>query len=130
MERKSTASISSSPRDFRTAFTAAFRKYILLTPGIATGYWKDRNNPAQALSSGDISNKFSPLKLTVPLVTIYFSFPTNTFASVLLPVPLRPMITCSSPGLTSKFIPFRISFSSTLTLRFSILIIIIFHFSF
>ena len=44
---------------------------------------------------------------------LFLSFPASTFARVLLPEPLRPIITCSSPGLTSRLIPFRISFSST-----------------
>ena len=32
----------------------------MLTPGISTGYWKERKIPAQLRSSGDISSRFFP----------------------------------------------------------------------
>jgi len=37
--RNSDVLISGSPRYFRAALIAALRKYLLLTPGISTGYW-------------------------------------------------------------------------------------------
>ena len=43
--RNSTASISSFPSCLFFAFNAALKKYAMLTPGIATGYWKHKNNP-------------------------------------------------------------------------------------
>ena len=51
---------SASPRALRWAFSAAFRKVIVATPGISSGYWKARNTPAAARSSGSISSRFWP----------------------------------------------------------------------
>ena len=57
---KSGVGSSSSPRALRCAFSAAFRKVMVATPGISSGYWKARNTPAAARSSGSISSRFWP----------------------------------------------------------------------
>ena len=66
---KSIASSSSSPRARRTALTAAFMKYALLTPGISTGYWNARKSPRWARSSGSRARRSSPSQAMRPAVT-------------------------------------------------------------
>ena len=44
-------------------------KLVMPTPGISTGYWKERNRPAQLRSSGAIARRSSPAKVTLPSVT-------------------------------------------------------------
>ncbi len=66
---KARASWGVSPRAVRTAFTASFRKVVLATPGISTGYWKARNSPLAARSSGSSARMSSPSKRTWPSVT-------------------------------------------------------------
>ena len=48
---------------------AVFIKFVMETPGISIGYWKDINSPAQALSSGFIANKSLPSNSMEPEVT-------------------------------------------------------------
>ena len=49
------------------------------------------------------------MKVAEPAVTVNFSLPASTDASVDLPEPLGPMMACTSPALTSRSIPLRIS---------------------
>jgi hypothetical protein len=58
--RKSPADISASPRARRWAFKAVRRNWTLETPGISTGYWKPRNRPAAARSSGRQFEEIAP----------------------------------------------------------------------
>ena len=53
----------------RRAFTAMRRKLATDTPGIVAGYWKARNRPARARSSGSASVRSSPLNRIWPSVT-------------------------------------------------------------
>src|SRR5437016_8151968 len=76
--------------------------------------------PARARSSGDSSNRSLPSYNTRPPVTTYSSRPASTWASVLLPLPLGPMIAWTSPGLTVRSTPVRISRSPTFACRFFI----------
>src|SRR3989337_1044363 len=118
--RKSIASSSGSPRYFRIAFSAAFRKYAFPTPGISTGYWNAMNTPSRARSSGFIARRSFPSYRTVPCVTSYVIRPARTWASVLFPEPFGPMIAWTSPASTVMSIPRRISLSFTLACRFRI----------
>ena len=61
---------SSSPRALRLAFTAAFMKLVMLTPGISIGYWNERKSPAQERSSGLIASRSWPAKVMLPEVTV------------------------------------------------------------
>ena len=65
--KKLAESTSFSPKYLRFEFTADFKNEILLTPGIATGYWNDKKTPSLALSSVSISNNDLPLYVTLPL---------------------------------------------------------------
>ena len=65
----SAAFSSGSPFALRFSLTAAFRKFVIDTPGISTGYWNDRNSPSWARSSGFISRRFLPLYHASPSVT-------------------------------------------------------------
>ena len=67
--RNSGAEISGSPRALRWAFIAVRRKVMLPTPGISTGYWKARNRPCAARSSGSIASRSSPSRVAEPCVT-------------------------------------------------------------
>ena len=42
---------------------------MLPTPGISTGYWKARNSPSAARSSGSIASRSTPSSVAVPSVT-------------------------------------------------------------
>ena len=88
---------------------AARMKLTIDTPGISTGCWKDRKSPSCARSSGFMANKSLPLNVTLPLVTSYEGFPTNTLLNVLFPAPFCPIKACISPGFTVRLIPFNIS---------------------
>ena len=48
------STIPASPRALRCAFSAVRRKVMVATPGISTGYWKARNTPLAARSSGSM----------------------------------------------------------------------------
>src|SRR5438128_329930 len=64
-----------------------------------------------------MSSRFLPSKRTSPSVTVKASRPARTPASVLLPEPLGPMMACTSPALTLRLTPRRISLSSTRACR-------------
>ncbi len=112
MRRNCAASSGASPRYLRISLTAVFKKLMVVTPGISTGYWKARKMPSAARSSGARSSKSLPSKSTLPLVISYSSRPANTEARVLLPEPLGPMMAWTSPGFTVKSIPRNISLPS------------------
>src|SRR4051795_12565571 len=104
----------------RPVLMAMRRKLAIDTPGIATGYWKARKRPACARSSGSASVMSVPLKWTDPSVISYSGWPMMVEASVDLPEPLGPIRACSSPLLTLRSTPLRISRSSTRTWRLRI----------
>src|SRR5688572_29423648 len=56
----------------------------------------------------------------VPSVTSYPGCPASTCASVLFPDPLGPITACTSPSLTVRSTPRRISFPAIDALRFLI----------
>ena len=105
---KSLVGSGSKPCAFLLSVMEVLIKLETEIPGISTGYWKERNIPLWALSSGSNSNKSFPSKVILPPSTSYSSFPAITAESVLFPEPLGPMIACISPAFTSKFIPLRI----------------------
>src|SRR3954454_4531170 len=104
----------------RRVLIAMRRKFAIDTPGMETGYWKARNRPACARSSGSPSVMSSPLNVMVPSVISYEGWPMIVEASVDLPEPLGPMSAWISPLLTSRSTPLRISRSSTRTCRLRI----------
>src|SRR6267143_4779373 len=53
----------------------------------------------------------------MPCVTVYAGWPAKTWASVLLPEPLGPMMACTSPAWTRSVTPRRISFPSAAAWR-------------
>src|SRR5947199_389469 len=114
---KSIASISSTPRYFRIAFNAAFRKYALLTPGISTGYWNAMNTPSRARSSGFIARRALPSNRAWPPVTSSVRRPARTCARFVFPLPFGPMTASSSPALLERPTPFRISLPVPFTCR-------------
>ena len=116
--RNSAAESGSSPRKRRCSLTASFMKPAIVTPGISTGYWKPRKSPRRARSSMDISSRSRPMKVAEPSVTVNFSLPASTDASVDLPEPFGPMMACTSPAFTSRSMPRRISLPSTEACRF------------
>src|SRR3954471_15773263 len=118
--RKSAASRSCWPRCLRIAFSAFFRKYVLPTPGISTGYWKARKTPSRARSSGDIASRSLPLKSTEPSVTLKPSRPDRTCASVDLPEPFGPIMATTSPAATVRVRPLRTGLSPAVAWRFLI----------
>src|SRR5688572_9253830 len=118
--RKSLSEIASSPRASRWAFMTIRRYLALVTPGIATGYWKAMNRPARARTSGSASVMSSPLKRTWPSVTSKLGWPMTTFASVDLPEPFGPMRAWISPERTWRSTPLRICLSPAATCRFRI----------
>src|SRR5437660_10195731 len=69
--------------------------------------------PSRARTSGDSSRRFLPSNSTSPRVTSYDGCPASTFASVDLPEPFGPMMACTSPLVTLRSMPFRISLPST-----------------
>src|SRR4051812_28250628 len=58
--------------------------------------------------------------MACPSVTLYNSRPARTPASVLFPEPFGPMMACTSPALTVRSMPLRISRSPTVACRFLI----------
>src|SRR3954452_1670130 len=104
----------------RPVLIAMRRKFAIDTPGMATGYWKARNRPAWARSSGSAAVMSSPLNVIVPSVISYSGWPMIVEASVDLPEPLGPMRAWSSPLETDRSTPLRISRSSTRTWRLRI----------
>ena len=67
--KNSLADKAGSPLYLRCSFTAARIKLTMLTPGISTGYWKDRNKPSWLLSSALKARRSFPSKVTLPFVT-------------------------------------------------------------
>jgi hypothetical protein len=63
------AAIAASARALRTLVTAIRRKLAIETPGITVGYWKARNSPFWARSSGLHSRMSSPKYRIDPSVT-------------------------------------------------------------
>ena len=57
------------PRFLRTALSAVRRNVMVATPGISIGYWKARNTPLAARSSGAMASRSSPFQSTSPSVT-------------------------------------------------------------
>src|SRR3954452_24978927 len=96
------------------------RYFVIVTPGIATGYWKAMNRPRRARSSGSASVMFSPLKRISPSETSRPGWPMITLASVDLPEPLGPMSAWISFEWTSRSRPLRISLSPAATWRLRI----------
>ncbi len=72
----------------------------------------------RARSSIGSDNMSRPRNSAEPSVTVNFSLPDSTEASVLLPEPLGPIMACTSPALTVRSIPFNISLSPTDACRF------------
>src|SRR3954471_5100313 len=96
------------------------RYFVIVTPGIATGYWKAMNNPARARSSGSASVMSSPRKMTWPSVISRPGWPMIALASVDLPEPLGPISAWISPLLTVRSRPLRICLSPAWTWRLRI----------
>ena len=57
------------PRFLRTALSAVRRNVMVATPGISIGYWKARNTPLAARSSGSMASTSSPFQRMSPPVT-------------------------------------------------------------
>src|SRR4051794_18836048 len=96
------------------------RYFAVVTPGIATGYWKAMNSPARARSSGPACVMSVPLKRICPSVTSRPGWPMIALASVDLPEPLGPIIAWISPERTCRSTPLRICLSPAATCRFLI----------
>src|SRR4051812_20040082 len=97
------------------------RRYlVMVTPGMATGYWKAMNKPARARSSGSASVMSSPWKMIWPSVTSRPGWPMIEFARVDLPEPLGPISAWTSPLLTVRSRPLRICLSPACTCRLRI----------
>src|SRR5688572_16180942 len=118
--RKSFSEIGCSPRASRWAFMTIRRYLAVVTPGIATGYWKAMNRPARARSSGSASVMSSPSKRIWPSVTSRPGWPMIALASVDLPEPFGPIIAWISPERTWRSTPLRICLSPAATCRFLI----------
>src|SRR5687768_8203896 len=109
-----------SPRASRWAFMTMRRYLAVVTPGIATGYWKAMNRPARARSSGSDSVMSSPSKRIWPSVTSRPGWPMIALANVDLPEPFGPIIAWISPERTWRSTPLRICLSPAATCRFLI----------
>src|ERR1700712_2194918 len=96
------------------------RYFVIVTPGMATGYWKAMNRPARARSSGSASVMSWPWKMIWPSVTSRPGWPMIALASVDLPEPLGPISAWISPLLTVRSRPLRICFSPAWTWRLRI----------
>ena len=84
-----------------------------LTPGTSVGCWRARNSPARARSHVGRPRRSTPSRVTDPSVTSYPGRPIRTWDRVDLPEPLGPITAWTSPGRTSRSIPWRISVSPT-----------------
>src|SRR5215217_1587018 len=109
-----------SPRASRCALITMRRYLVVVTPGIATGYWKAMKRPATARSSGSASVMSWPSKTIWPSVTSRFGCPMIALARVDLPEPLGPMSAWNSPERTCRSTPRRMDFSPALTCRLRI----------
>src|SRR5215217_1454475 len=96
------------------------RYFVMVTPGIATGYWKAMKSPRRARSSGSSSVMSWPRKATEPSVTRKAGLPITALASVDLPEPLGPMSAWTSPRSTVRSRPRRICWSPAATWRLRI----------
>src|SRR3954467_733025 len=76
------------------------------------------NTPSLARSSGSSSNRFLPSYNTYPETTSYDGCPAKTFDKVDLPEPFGPMIAWTSPLLTCRLRPFKISLPSMPACKF------------
>src|ERR1035437_6404832 len=99
------------------ARSAARMKLTVVTPGMAVGYWKQRNRPRRARASAGSASRASPPKGAVPAATGDLGWALSGEASVLLPEPLGPISAWTSPAGTVRSTPRRISLSSTDTVR-------------
>src|SRR4051794_37316601 len=118
--RNSFSGTGCSPRASRCAFMTMRRYFAVVTPGIATGYWKAMNRQARARSSGSASVMSSPSNRIWPSVTSRPGWPMTALASVDLPDPFGPIIAWISPERTWRSTPLRIAFSPAATCRFRI----------
>src|SRR5215210_5055486 len=120
VRRNSFSGIAGSPRASRWALMTMRRYFVVVTPGIATGYWKAMNSPATARASGSASVMSSPSKRIWPSVTSRLGWPMIALASVDLPEPLGPMSAWNSPERTCRSTPRRMFLSPALTCRLRI----------
>src|SRR5918999_2594850 len=118
--RKSLSEMGCSPRTSRWAFMTMRRYLAVVTPGIATGYWKAMNRPARARSSGSASVMSSPSKRIWPSVTSRPGWPMIALASVDFPDPFGPIRAWNSPERTWRSTPLRIFLSPADTCTFLI----------
>src|SRR5829696_3730365 len=118
--RNSLSGMGCWPRASRWALMTMRRYFVVVTPGIATGYWKAMKRPATARSSGSASVMSLPSKRIWPSVTSRFGWPMIALASVDLPEPLGPMRAWNSPERTCRSTPRRMDFSPALTCRLRI----------
>src|SRR4051794_40993455 len=118
--RKSLSETSLSPRASRWAFMTIRRYLVMVTPGIATGYWKAMKRPMRARSSGAASVMSCPLNRIWPSVTSRLGWPMMALASVDLPEPLGPMRAWISPLLAVRSTPLRMCLSAAWTWRLRI----------
>src|SRR3954447_21422358 len=112
--------MAGSPRPSRWSLMTMRRYFAVVTPGIATGYWKAMNRPARARSSGSASVMSWPSKRIWPSVTSRPGWPMIALARVDLPDPFGPIIAWISPERTWRSTPLRICFSPAETCRFRI----------
>src|SRR5215212_9212768 len=96
------------------------RYFVIVTPGMATGYWKAMKRPIRARSSGSSSVMSCPRKVMVPSVISNAGLPMIALASVDLPEPLGPMSAWTTPRSTVRSRPRRISLSPPATWRLRI----------
>src|SRR2546430_13977895 len=101
----------------RRALIGVRRKFATETPGIAEGYWNARKTPARARASTGSFRRLTPSRRTWPRSILYLGCPMIASERVLLPEPFGPMIACTEPLSTTRSIPLRMVFPSTLTTR-------------
>ena len=116
--RNSAAESGSSPRNLRCSLTASFIKLAIVTPGSPPDTGSPGTAPAAPGPRWALTAGRGPETRPTPSVTVNFSLPASTDASVDLPEPLGPMMACTSPALTSRSMPRRISLPSTEACRF------------
>src|SRR5215218_579513 len=109
-----------SPRASRCALMTMRRYLVVVTPGIATGYWKAMKSPATARASGSASVMSTPSKRICPSVISRFGWPMIALARVDLPDPFGPISAWNSPERTWRSTPRRMDFSPALTCRLRI----------
>ena len=107
--RKSVAERDSSPRYLRCSFTAVRMKLTMLTPGISTGLLETEEEPFVRTVFGREGQQVLAVELDRTASHLIAGFPVSTAESVLLPEPLGPIMACTSPGFTTRSMPFNIS---------------------